>query len=149
MAGKEAVMGFLERGGKVRTRHIRGTKRTSLLPHVFDNVHPESYIFSDSHPSYLRLEAAFRHHFVDHAVTYCEGRIHTNGLENFWSLLKRTIRGTYVSVKPFHLFRYLDQQAFLYNERRGKNADRFELVVSGAKGKRLTYTTLTGKTSQP
>jgi hypothetical protein len=85
---------------------------------------------------------------VDHAVEYVKGEVHTNGLENFWSLLKRSLKGTYVSVEPFHLFRYLDEQAFRYNNRREMNDwDRFDLAVSGIVGKRVTYKELTGKIS--
>ena len=83
---------------------------------------------------------------VDHAVEYVRGEVHTNGLENFWSLLKRGIRGTYVSVEPFHLFRYLDEQVFRYNNRKMNDSDRFNMVVREIVGKRLTYDQLTGKT---
>lgn len=83
---------------------------------------------------------------VDHAVEYVNGRVHTNGLENFWSLLKRGINGTYVSVEPFHLFRYLDEQAFRYNNRKEMNdSDRFSAVLSQVAGKLLTYAEVTGK----
>ena len=89
----------------------------------------------------------YAHKVVDHAETYVNGRIHTNGLENFWSLLKRGINGTYVSVEPFHLFRYLDEQAFRYNNRHKpmNEGDRFEKAMSRVFGKRLTYAELTGK----
>ena len=86
---------------------------------------------------------------VDHAVEYVRGEVHTNGLENFWSLLKRGLKGTYVSVEPFHLFRYLDEQMFRYNNRRDMNDwDRFDLAVSQIVGKRLTYAELTGKVGE-
>lgn len=83
---------------------------------------------------------------MDHAVEYVKGHVHTNGMENFWSLLKRSLKGTYVSVAPFHLFRYVDEQAFRYNERKHQhgNAGRFRSVVRGCAGKRLTYKSLTG-----
>lgn len=86
----------------------------------------------------------FFHQVVDHAVEYVKGSLHANGLENFWSLLKRTIKGTYVSVEPFHLFRYLDEQAFRYNERGTDDAERFEKVVAAVAGKRLTWAQVTG-----
>ena len=86
---------------------------------------------------------------IDHAVSYVEGNVHTNGMENYWSLLKRTIRGTYVSVEPFHLHRYLDEQSFRFNERRGTDSSRFSLAVSQIGGKRLTYKKLTGKECPP
>jgi transposase-like protein len=82
---------------------------------------------------------------IDHAISYVEGQIHTNGLENFWSLLKRTMRGTYVAVEPVHLHRYMDEYAFRFNERKSTDVERFALVASKAKGKRLTYANLTGK----
>jgi len=81
---------------------------------------------------------------VDHAERYVDGHVHTSGLENFWSLLKRGIKCTYVSVEPFHLFRYLDEQAFRFNEREGKDADRFSKALGSVSGRRLTYSELTG-----
>jgi hypothetical protein len=100
---------------------------------------------TDALASYDGLEAAYRHQVVDHAIEYVRGRVHTNGLENFWSLLKRGIKGTYVSVQPFHLARYLDEQAFRYNYRKGMNdGDRFDLAVRQIVGRRLTYVGLTG-----
>lgn len=85
------------------------------------------------------------HQVVDHAIEYVNGRVHTNGLENFWSLLKRTINGTYVSIEPFHLFRYLDEQTFRYTHGKLTDEEPFSLAVRGAIGKRLTYQDLTGK----
>jgi hypothetical protein len=82
---------------------------------------------------------------VDHAVQYVDGNVHTNSLENFWSLLKRAIGGTYVSVEPFHLFRYLDEQAFRFNNRKMTDGERFSMAVSGIVGKRLTWDGLTGR----
>ena len=82
---------------------------------------------------------------VDHAVEYVRGEVHTNGLENFWSLVKRGLKGTYVSVEPFHLFRYLDEQVFRYNNRKMNDGDRFNIVVREIFGKRLTWDRLTGK----
>lgn len=82
---------------------------------------------------------------VDHAVEYVNGKIHTNGMENFWSLLKRGRKGTYISVEPFHLFRYLDEQVFRFNNRRMTDSERFSLIVSGVVGKRITFNELTGK----
>src|SRR5205809_5664891 len=92
----------------------------------------------------------YAHQVVDHACQYVDGRVHTNGLENFWSLLKRGISGTYVSVEPFHLFRYLDEQTFRYNNRKElDDAGRFALGMSQVFGKRLTYSQLTGKNESP
>lgn len=145
MTGKEIVMGFLERGGKVRTFHLGSTKRKDLQPKVFENVHEDSWLYSDANPSYILLANWYRHEFIDHAVSYVEGQVHTNGLENYWSLLKRSIRGTYVSVEPFHLFRYLDEQAFRFNERKATDSHRFVKATEQVTGKRLTYNELTGK----
>jgi len=102
---------------------------------------------------YWGLDADFQHKMVDHAVEYVNGRIHTNGLENFWALLKRSIGGTYVSVEPFHLFRYLDEQTFRYNNRATKenplnDADRFTYAMTQIVGRRLTYAELTGKEAE-
>jgi hypothetical protein len=102
-------------------------------------------LYTDALKSYEGL-TEFEHQVVDHAVEYVNGKIHTNGLENFWSLLKRGINGTYVSVEPFHLFRYLDEQAYRFNNRKMNDAERFDLAVKGMVGKRLTFDQLTGKT---
>jgi hypothetical protein len=91
----------------------------------------------------------YQHKVIDHAERYVDGQIHTNGLENYWSLLKRTIGGTYVSVEPFHLFRYLDEQAFRFNERGGKDADRFDQLLKQVTGRRVMFDQLTGKTEHP
>ena len=97
--------------------------------------------------SYEGLDAKYLHQFVDHAVEYVKGHVHTNGMENFWCLLKRTLKGTYISVAAYHLFRYVDEQAFRYNERNHERGDlgRFRRVVRGCAGKRLTYKRLIGK----
>lgn len=102
-------------------------------------------LMTDAFPSYRKLQGEYEHQFVDHAVAYVNGKVHTNGLENFWSLLKRSIHGTFVCPRPFHLFRYLDEQAFKFNERKGTDAERFDLAMEGVSGKRLTYKGLTGK----
>jgi transposase-like protein len=148
MAGKVAVFGLLERHGKdcsqVRLAQIPSTKRRHLMPHVGAHVEHGATIHTDALASYESLKSAYAHQVIDHAEAYVEGEVHTNGLENFWSLLKRAIRGTYVSVEPFHLFRYLDEQAFRFNNRAGSDAMRFALALKGVMGKRLTYNTLTG-----
>lgn len=142
---KTAVMGILERGGKVRTKVIGNTKKGTLQKEIREHVLAGSAIFTDALKSYEGLDE-FQHEVVDHAVEYVRGEVHTNGLENFWSLLKHGINGTYVSVEPFHLFRYLDEQAFRYNNRKSMNdKDRFDLAVSLMVGKRLTFDQLTGK----
>jgi transposase-like protein len=148
-AGKELVMGLLDREtGKVRLKHVANRKRHTLQKEIRENVVEGSQVFTDALLSYEGLEPDFVHGFVDHAESYVNGQIHTNGLENFWSLLKRGLKGTYVSVEPFHLFRYLDEQAFRYNERKHGRGDagRFAEILSTATGRRLTYKQLTGKT---
>ncbi len=105
-------------------------------------------IFSDALLSYEGLEGEFAHKVIDHAVAYVDGNIHTNGMESFWSLLKRGLHGTYVSVEPFHLFRYLDEQCFRFNNRKMTDSERFSIAVSGMVGKRIMYKDLTGKTEE-
>ena len=106
-------------------------------------------VFTDALRSYNGLAAEYVHKVVDHAERYVEGKVHTNGLENFWSLLKRSIKGTYVSVEPFHLFRYLDEQSFRFNTRKVSDGARFLLAASGIIGRRVTYKQLTGKEEVP
>jgi transposase-like protein len=147
---KTAVMGILERGGQVRTAVIPNRKKNAVQAEVKKHVEAGSALYSDALKSYEGLAGEFAHKVVDHAVQYVDGRVHTNGLENFWSLLKRGINGTYVSVEPFHLFRYLDEQSFRYNNRATRDnplndADRFNLAMTQIIGKRLTYSGLTGK----
>ena len=142
---KTAVMGMLERGGKVRATVVPNRRKTALQAEVYKHVSAGTALYSDALSSYSGLEADYAHQVVDHAVQYVDGRVHTNGLENFWSLLKRGINGTYVSVEPYHLFRYVDEQAFPFNNREDRNDyDRFKLLLSGIVGKRLTYDALIG-----
>lgn len=146
---KTAVMGILQRGGKVRTKVVANRKKTLLQAIVKAHVEPGAEVYTDTLKSYEGLDGEYLHQFVDHAVEYVNGQVHTNGMENFWSLLKRTIGGTYVSVEPFHLFRYVDEQAFRFNNRQPMNdSNRFSYVVRKIVGKRLTYKELTGKTTQ-
>jgi hypothetical protein len=113
---------------------------------VRGNVEPGSDLMTDAHKSYRELADEYLHQFVDHAERYVRGNVHTNGMENFWTLLKRSIKGTYVSVEPYHLFRYLDEQTFRFNNRKpGNDGDRFRKVTEQVAGKRLTYDELTGK----
>jgi transposase-like protein len=142
---KVAVMGLLERGGEVRTAIIPSRKKAVLQAEVKKHVEAGSALYTDALLSYEGLASEYAHQVVDHAVEYVNGRIHTNGLENFWSLLKRGISGTYVSVEPFHLFRYLDEQSFRYNNRKTTDAQRFRMALQGIVGRRVTYQTLTGK----
>lgn len=146
-AGKAIVMGLLDRNSKkVRLAHIQNTQGDTLRTHVRQYVKGGAYLFTDAWAGYHGLESEFIHNVIDHAESYLEGNVHTNTIENFWSLLKRGLKGTYVSVEPFHLFRYLDEQAFRYNNRKDMDdGDRFSAVVSHIAGKRLTYQHLTGK----
>src|SRR6185312_14899843 len=112
--GKIGVQGILERGGHIRTHVIKNTRYVTVVPTVRDNVESGSHVYTDELPSYFGLDGDYAHEVINHAEAYVNGQIHTNGLENFWSLLKRAIKGTYVSVEPFHLFRYLDEQAFRF-----------------------------------
>ena len=147
--GKAIVAAVLERGGKVRTKVIEKRKKKQLQSLVRENVEAGSALYSDALKSYEGLDGEFAHQVIDHAVAYVDGAVHTNGLENFWSLLKRGINGTYVSVEPYHLFRYLDEQSFRFNNRQDMNdADRFSMVVSQLAGKRLTWKDLIGKEAE-
>jgi transposase-like protein len=152
---KTAVMGILQRGGKVRVKVVPNRKKSSLQAEVKAHVAAGSALYTDALKSYDGLAQEYAHGVIDHAEKYVQGRIHTNGLENFWSLLKRGISGTYVSVEPFHLFRYLDEQAFRYNTRKDANdepltdSDRFQTAMSQIVGKRLTWNVLTGKVGAP
>jgi transposase-like protein len=149
MIGKIAVMGLLQRhgeGSKVRTQVIATRRKHQLEQVVTENVETGSALYTDSLRSYDRMATrGYIHGVIDHAEKYVEGQVHTNGLENFWSLLKRALKGTYVSVEPFHLFRYLDEQAFRFNNRKMTDAARFALTASAVFGKRLTFNALTGK----
>ena len=144
-SGKVAVMGMLERHGEVRTKIVPDTKSRTLKVEVKENVEPGSEVHTDTFQSYQGLDSEYIHNVVDHAESYVNGHVHTNGLENFWSLLKRGIKGTYVSVEPFHLYRYLDEQAFRFSEREGKDADRFAKALGSVSGRRLTYAKLIGE----
>jgi transposase-like protein len=143
---KVAVIGILERGGEVRTAVVPSRRKPVLQAEVRKHVEAGSALYTDALLSYSGLAGEYAHQVIDHAVAYVDGQVHTNGLENFWSLLKRGISGTYVSVEPFHLFRYLDEQSFRYNNRKDLNdGQRFELAMNQVMGKRLTYSELTGK----
>ena len=108
-----------------------------------------STVYSDALRSYRNVDVdGYEHEFVDHTVEYVRGRVHTNGMENVWSLVKRALKGTYVSVEPFHLQAYCDEQAFSYNHRKGNDADRFTTVMKQVVGKRITYNELVGKTEE-
>ena len=149
--GKTVVMGLLERHGgedeasKVRTFVVGDTKRRTLKPVIQANVDTGSHVYTDALASYTGLAPEFVHGFVDHAECYVKGNVHTNGMENFWSLFKRCIKGTHVSIEPFHLFRYLDAETYRFNNRKADDGQRFVGVVKGIGGKRLTYKALIGE----
>jgi transposase-like protein len=155
MVGKAAVMGLLERHGPdkdcstVRAKVVKSNRRSVLLPAIRENVKAGSDLFTDALPSYTPLALEYAHKVIDHAEAYAIGNVHTNGLENFWSLLKRGIKGTYVAVEPFHLFRYLDEQVRRFNERKGTDRSRFVSVVRTIVGRRVTYAELTGANLTP
>jgi transposase-like protein len=144
---KTIVMGMLDRKlRKVRAAVVSNTKRETLQKHILNEVFGGSKVYTDQWLGYQGLEKKFAHEVVNHLETYVDGQVHTNGIENFWSLLKRGLNGTYVAVEPFHLRRYVDEQVFRYNNRKGLNdQQRFELAMSQINGKRLTYAELTGK----
>jgi ISXO2-like transposase domain len=155
MVGKVAVMGLLQRHPEkgrstVRTVVVSGRRVENFQPQVRTHVTTGATVNTDAHHSYRGLQSDYVHHVIDHAEKYVNGQVHTNGCENYWSLLKRSLNGTYVSVEPFHLFRYLDEQAFRFNHRKDMNdADRFSAAIYGIIGRRLMYKDLIGSTNAP
>lgn len=152
---KTAVMGILDRDlRQVRATVVPSTSRKVLQDEVLKNVEHGTNVFTDESRSYKSLRDTYVHEVVNHIDTYVRGRVHTNGLENFWSLLKRGLNGTYVAVEPFHLDRYVDEQSFRFNNRRDEDgnkltdAERFKIAASQIVGKRLTYESLTGKVGE-
>jgi len=144
---KLAVMGMLERGGEIRAAVVPNRRAHHLQSQIRAHVKAKSAIYTDALLSYQGLNNQdFVHQTIDHAEKYVDGQVHTNGLENFWSLLKRGLKGTYIAVEPFHMFRYLDEQVFRYNNRKAAHdGERFHRVMSHIAGRRLTYEQLTGK----
>jgi transposase-like protein len=141
---KAVVMGMLERGGRVKAQVIPTRKKMHMSPVMTENVEAGSHLITDEFVVYSKLDTDYSHEVVNHALEYVSGHVHTQGIENFWSLLKRGLRGTYISVEPFHLDAYVKEQVFRYNNR--KDADdfaRFATCIMGIQGKRLTYETLT------
>ena len=145
MAGKTAVLGMIERGGMVRAEVIPDSKKATIQPRVREAVEPGAAVYTDALQSYNGLAGEYAHEVVDHAETYVNGRVHTNSMENFWSLFKRSLHGTYVSVEPFHLFRYLDERCFAFNLRDRSDYGRFEAVLRAVAGRRLTFAEVTGQ----
>jgi hypothetical protein len=142
---------MLDRNGRVKAQVVESRTQAVLHALVSKHVAPGSQLMTDEWGGYKGTD--FEHEIINHANEYVNGQIHTNGIENFWSLLKRGLNGTYISVEPFHLFRYIDEQAFRYNNRKTKDnplddSDRFMLAMSQIAGKRLTYAELTGKVGE-
>jgi transposase-like protein len=151
--GKAVVLGMLERKGRVRAKVIKDRSKVNVAPVLKENVAPGSHIMTDEFSVYPFVADAYTHEVINHAMEYVRDHVHTNGIENFWSLLKRGINGTYVAVEPFHLGAYVVEQSFRYNNRATKDnpltdLDRFTLAVSQIVGKRLTYAELTGKVGE-
>src|SRR6266496_882502 len=150
---KTVVMGMLERGGKVKTAVIAERKKPIVEQIVRENIIPGSEVYTDEFPGYYKLSDEYAHKVINHLEHYVDGKVHTQGIENFWSCLKRGLNGTYVAVEPFHLFRYVDEQLFRYNNRATKDnpltdADRFQYALSQIVGKRLTFAEVTGKVGE-
>jgi len=147
MDNKTPVVGMFDRESRqVRAKVIPNVKRETLQKAILKNIKYGSEIHTDQAVGYDRLGLRYIHETVNHSETYVNGNVHTNSLENFWSLMKRNLAGTYVAVEPFHLDRYLDEQMFRFNNRVGVNDQmRFSKLVSQIVGKRLTYAELTGK----
>jgi transposase-like protein len=149
--GKAIVAGILDRDARqVRAKVIPNVKRETLQDEILNNVKFGTTVYTDDAVRYDKLHWRYVHEVVNHSQEYVRGRVHTNGMENFWSLLKRGLKGTYVAVEPFHLDRYIDEQVFRYNNRATRDnplndADRFSLLCSQIVGKRLTYAELTAK----
>src|SRR5260370_23859875 len=147
---KTAVQGLLERNSPNKHSRVilkvpKTTRKADLQGNVREHVEQGSEVYTDSLLSYDGLNDEYVHKVIDHAESYAQGHVHTNGLENFWSLLKRGIHGTYVNVEPFHLFRYLDEQAFQVNDRKDNDKGRFLKAIANFAGKRLMYSKLIGQ----
>jgi|ERR1700678_792758 ISXO2-like transposase domain len=145
---KTIVVGMVERGGRVRAQVVEERTNKVLGAIARTNIEPNATLITDEWGGYKGMD--LQHQIINHAESYVRGQIHTNGIENFWSLLKRGFSGTYIKVQPFHLFRYIDEQAFRYNNRATtknpvRDGDRFNKVLGNVHGRRLTYRQLTGK----
>jgi transposase-like protein len=149
-AHKAVVVGTVQRGNetessKVRAKVVPSRANEHLVGHVRETVEPGSAVFTDMHKAYNVLADEYDHATVDHIESYVQGRVHTNGIENFWTLLKRGLKGTYIYADPAHLFRYVDERVFCFNERDQNDLGRFATVVSAVSGRRLTYEQLTNR----
>jgi transposase-like protein len=151
--GKTIVMGMLERGGKVRAGSIENRMLKNMQPPVESNIETGSHIITDEHSCYpmIASKGPYYHEVINHIEGYVRNHIHTNGIENFWSCLKRGLNGTYIAVEPVHLDKYVDEQVFRFNQRHNEGGDaaRFKAVLKDVVGRRLTYAALTGREGSP
>jgi transposase-like protein len=144
--GKTAVFGIVQRGGDARAWVVPRASRENLVPKLVENVHHDAHLHTDSSGIYAAMDEQFLYHdVVNHAVEYVRGNAHVNNVEGFWSVLKRTLGGTYIHVMPKHLDRYLNEQIFRFSERKNQDGPRFAKAVKATDGKRVTYKELTGK----
>lgn len=141
---KTCVFGMIQRGGKVRAVIVRNRNKETLREATLEHIEPGSELITDEWHAYKNLRDTYTHQIVNHSVEYVRGNLHTNSIENFWSVLKRGIKGTYISISPEHLQKYISEQMLRYNERQGTDLDRFIATVKGITGKRLTYRELIG-----
>lgn len=142
-ANKTIVLGILERSrgenlSRIRASVIKNANRVTLHGAIHATVEQGATLYTDAWRPYRRIKG-YTHSYVDHSLEYVNGRVSTNGVENFWALLKRSIKGTYIAIEPFHLGRYVDEQVFRFNARKGNDGDRFKALLSAVTGKRLTY----------
>lgn len=144
---KAVVVGMLERKGEVRTQLLNRATGKLIEQAIKEHVVTGSNLYSDEAHAYVKVGKEYAHKVINHAETYVQGNVHTNSIESYWSLLKRGIKGTYVSVEPFHLFRYLDEQSFRFNTRKDNDQGRFMAALSQVQGKRVEYKTLIGQTT--
>jgi hypothetical protein len=148
---KTIVLGLLERDGNVRAAVAPSRNKHHIEPFLQTNVEAGSKLYTDELPVYGHVAPELNREFVNHLESYVQGRVHTNGMENFWSLLKRGLKGTYVSVDPAHLQAYVDEQVFRFNNRKDSegtpltDSDRFDAAVRQIVGKRLTWAEVTGR----
>ncbi len=148
--GKTVVFGMIRRatateGSEVRAMVVPDYRKTSLVPAIQKHVEPGSMLYTDALRTYRGLGPDYGHAFVDHMIRFVDGTVHTNNIENFWACLKRTVKGTYICPRPFHMGAYVNEQVFRFNERFGNDADRFKVASKNVDGKRLTYRVLTRK----
>jgi len=155
LMNKTIVQGIYDRElRKVRATVVPNVRRDTLQNMLLKNIKLGSTVYTDTAVGYDKVAYHFVHDVVNHTKEYVRGRVHTNSMENFWSLLKRGLKGTYVCVEPFHLSRYVDEQVFRFNNRKDgdrkiTDAERFAAAMSGLAGRRLTYSDLTGKSDSP